>query len=248
MAQAGRNDTAWIARAVARLRRRPGVFMLAVAIVVAVGGCALLGMVWAQQTGEVVLERGGAAAQEAEEELSRAGEDTAASPEGDAAGASGAAAPATVVVDVGGAVAQPGLVELPGGSRVNDAVCAAGGLASDADDASVNLASPLVDGQKVYIPHAGEVPAGTQAAIVAPGGGASSGAGGAGTGAGGALVNINLASADDLTSLPGVGPATASAIVRDREENGPFAGVDDLMRVSGIGEKKLAKIRDLICT
>lgn len=156
----------------------------------------------------------------------------------DAGGASpGAAdAPGVIVVDVDGAVARPGVVELPEGSRVADAVDAAGGLAADADTQALNQAALLSDGEKVYVPRVGDA---------AP---AASSGGGAGAAGGTAVVNINTATLDELDELPGVGPATAQAIIDEREENGPFTAPEDLMRVSGIGEKKFEKLADLICT
>lgn len=147
---------------------------------------------------------------------------------------SGAAAEMQVHVD--GAVKSPGVYALPAGSRVIDAVEAAGGLTEDARSSGVNLAQVLADGQQVVIPGAGdEVPA-VSASPVSPG---ADGAGG--------LVNVNTASAAELTTLDGIGEATAEKIVADREANGPFASIDDLKRVSGIGEKKLAAIRDDVC-
>ncbi|WP_019238626.1 MULTISPECIES: ComEA family DNA-binding protein [Enorma] len=147
-------------------------------------------------------------------------------------------APERIVIDVGGAVAQPGVVELTSGARVVDAIEAAGGLADDADCSSLNRAQVLQDGQKVYVPRAGEaVPAATGSGTDVS----------AGAGDVGALVNINTASLEELDALPGVGPSTAQAIIDDREQNGPFASIEDLMRVSGIGEKKYAKLEALIC-
>lgn len=146
------------------------------------------------------------------------------------------AASATVVVHVDGAVTAPGVYELPEGSRVNDAVLAAGGLAEGADTASLNLAATVSDGEKVHVPFEGEKAAETGAGL---GDDAAQGAGG--------LVNINVANAAELDELPGVGEATAAAIVEDRDRNGPFTTPEDLMRVSGIGEKKFAKLEGLIC-
>ena len=152
--------------------------------------------------------------------------------------------PPTVVVHVDGMVANPGVYRLVGDSlRVNDAVAAAGGLADGADTSKLNLAATVSDGEKVYVPAVGEEsPAseGTAASSsgeVPPGGLEATPSG---------LVNINTATAAELTTLPGVGEATAAEIVRDREANGAFASVEDLMRVSGIGEKKFAKLRDKI--
>lgn len=148
----------------------------------------------------------------------------------------------TIVVDVGGAVRKPMVVELEQGSRVRDAVEAAGGLAEDADAAGVNQAAKLVDGQQVRIPHVGEVV--TQDASVGSGSDlASNGASSAAS----SVVNINTAGVEELDELPGVGPATAQAIVEDREANGPFSSIEDLMRVSGIGEKKFEKLKASVC-
>lgn len=117
-----------------------------------------------------------------------------------------------VVVDVAGAVEAPGLVELEAGARVADAIDAAGGLTADAVLDGVNLARRVVDGEQIRVPREGEVEA-----------------------AGGGLINLNRASADELEQLPGVGPVLAARIVADREANGPFASLDDLSRVSGVG-------------
>lgn len=146
-----------------------------------------------------------------------------------------------VVVHVDGQVAAPGVYELvEGEARVNDAILAAGGLTADADTSSLNLASKVADGQKIYVPAVGEqqVAAEGSGVVAASGGVASSGDG---------LININLATVDELQVLSGVGEATAKAIVEDRQNNGQFTCVEDLMRVSGIGEKKFEKIRDRIC-
>lgn len=146
--------------------------------------------------------------------------------------------PAQVIVHVAGAVSAPGVHELGAGARVVDAVRAAGGPVGDADLDGLNLASPLVDGQRVYVPVAGEVdPASVPSGATA---GVSETASAPGP------VDLNTATAEQLESLPGVGPATAAAIIDDRDRNGPFASVDDLDRVSGIGPAKLSAIRDLV--
>jgi competence protein ComEA len=143
-----------------------------------------------------------------------------------------------VTVHVAGAVRSPGVHELDDGARVDDAVRAAGGPMGDADLDGLNLAAPVVDGQRVYVPVAGEIdPASVPSGVPA---GAADGAVPSGP------VDLNTATAEQLESLPGVGPATAAAIVDDRERNGPFASVDDLDRVSGIGPAKLAALRELV--
>lgn len=139
-----------------------------------------------------------------------------------------------VVVHVAGAVVAPGVHRLPPGARVVDAVEAAGGLAADAEMAAVNLAALLDDGVQVYVPRTGEAaPVGA-----APAGGVDA--------VGDGLVDLNTADITELETLPGVGPSTAAAIVDHRERHGPFASVDALLDVRGIGEAKLAAIRDLV--
>jgi competence protein ComEA len=138
-----------------------------------------------------------------------------------------------VVVHVAGAVLTPGVYELDAGARVDDAVRTAGGPRSDAELDGLNLAAVVVDGQRVYVPVLGEI----DLATVAEGTAAEAAVG---------PVDLNSATVEQLDALPGVGPATASAIVDDRERNGPFATVDDLDRVPGIGPAKLGAIRDLV--
>lgn len=145
---------------------------------------------------------------------------------------------AQVYVYVTGAVTTPGVYSLDEGLRVCDAVEAAGGLAEDADASTVNLARVLSDGEHIDLPTKAEVEA---ALAQGPAGGAS------GTAAAPSLVNINTADASALETLSGVGSATAQAIISDREQNGPFSSIEDLMRVDGIGEKKFAKLKDSIC-
>ena len=161
----------------------------------------------------------------------------------DAAGSSKkSSSAAEVYVDVDGAVVSPGVYRLKEGARVSQAIDAAGGLSAEADVTGLNRASKVADGQKIYVPKVGE-----QQAVTA-GGGADGGAvvtSGANDAAG--LVNINTASAAELQTLSGIGPSMAQSIIDERTKNGPFASVDDLKRVSGIGEKKLAKIKDCIC-
>lgn len=139
-----------------------------------------------------------------------------------------AASDATIFVHILGAVARPGLYELHDGDRAVDAVAAAGGFLETADQAQLNLARLLVDGEQIVVPVVGEAPA-------AP----------AGTTAGG-LVNLNTADAATLDTLPRVGPAMAARIIDWRESNGPFATIDDLLTVSGIGTKTFDGLKDLV--
>lgn len=147
--------------------------------------------------------------------------------------------PARIYVHVGGAVAAPGVYAVPEGSRVDDAVAAAGGLAADAAPDGVNRARVVVDGEQVVIPTLQDQEAAAPSASVP--------AAGASAPSSKARVNLNAATAAELVTLNGIGEATAAKIVADREANGPFATVDDLMRVPGIGEKKLAALRDAVC-
>lgn len=142
------------------------------------------------------------------------------------------AAASVLVVHVAGAVATPGVYRIPAGSRVIEAVHAAGGFAADANPDAVNLAAVVVDAQRVYIPRVGEV------GVVTGGVGVAADVSGP--------VNLNAATAEQLDTLPGVGPATAAAIIAYREQHGPFASVDQLGDVRGIGPAKLDAIRGLV--
>ncbi|MGD8193915.1 helix-hairpin-helix domain-containing protein [Herbiconiux sp. P18] len=152
-----------------------------------------------------------------------------------------------LLVHVLGAVASAGVYELPGGSRVVDAVAAAGGLLPTAEAGSINLARPLVDGEQLRVLAVGEAPPEAAPPGAAAGGQGSAGSGSAGPGpSGGALINLNAASEIDLDALPRIGPAMASRIVEYRSTNGPFTSVDDLLQVPGIGEKTLENLRPLV--
>lgn len=161
-----------------------------------------------------------------------------------ASGAAGLAEQgAVLLVHVLGAVVAPGVYELDDGSRVVDAVAAAGGLLPTADAGSVNLARPLADGEQLRVLAVGEAP--PVAAPPAAAGGGGGGPPGA-VAAAGAPVNLNAASEIDLDALPRIGPAMASRIVEYRTANGPFTAVDDLLQVPGIGEKTLEGLRPLV--
>lgn len=154
--------------------------------------------------------------------------------------------PAVLVVYVAGAVVAPGVYDLVANSRVHDAIQAAGGITPDADVDKLNLAAPVADGDRVFVPRIGQpVPV-----VVTPSGSGSAGAaadGGNGSASGASdPINLNDASIDELDQLPGIGPATAAAIVAHREQSGPFASVDDLLDVRGIGPAKLDAIRGLV--
>src|SRR5438874_1725246 len=138
------------------------------------------------------------------------------------------ATPQIIVVDVVGAVARPGVVRLPAGARVLDALLAAGGMTADADLFALNKAAPLRDGARIYVPRPGEaVPAGAVGSAAET------------------KVNLNAATANELDALPGVGPATAAAIVRARTTK-PFAAVDELQTRGLVSPKVFADLRDLV--
>jgi competence protein ComEA len=138
----------------------------------------------------------------------------------------------TLIVDVAGEVKQPGVYEFAEGDRVIDAIERAGGQLPKADLSLLNLAAPLTDGTQILVPKSG--PPGA----VVPGGtvpGSTSG-----------LINVNTASATELETLSGIGEVLAATIIEYRTQNGPFASVDDLMDVSGIGPATLEEIRDQV--
>jgi competence protein ComEA len=143
----------------------------------------------------------------------------------------GAASANTIVVDVVGAVRKPGVYDFPQGARVIDAVRAAGGFAPGAESQAINLARPLVDGEQVVVPKKGEAPAG------------AAGSGGASAQQPGGKVNINSATESDFENLPGIGPVLAQKIVDYRDQHGPFRSIQDLMKVTGIGQKKFDSLQ-----
>ncbi|TDN92813.1 helix-hairpin-helix domain-containing protein [Microbacterium sp. BK668] len=147
--------------------------------------------------------------------------------------ATDAAAEASVFVHVSGAVAAPGLYVLADHARVVDAIAAAGGFTDGADEAAVNLARPLSDGEQLVVPVVGAEPA----------------PGEVGTGsvpAGDGRVNLNTADAGELDTLPRIGPAMAERIIQWRKANGGFTSVEDLLAVPGIGDRMLEALRDLV--
>lgn len=160
----------------------------------------------------------------------------------------GAVAPAPVpeaggslTVDVAGRVRRPGIAVLAPGSRVVDALEAAGGARGGVALTSLNLARLLVDGEQILV--GVPLPSGAAASVLAPGGAAAPGVG---AGVPGGLVNLNTATEADLDTLPDVGPVTAASILAWRAENGGFSTVDELLEVDGIGEATLTRLAPLV--
>ncbi len=147
-------------------------------------------------------------------------------------GATAVTSGATIYVHILGAVVRPGLYAFRDGDRAIDAVAAAGGYTQDADRRQLNLARLLVDGEQIYLPREGEV--------------AGPLGGGAASGSTAGKVNLNTADAATLETLPRVGPALAARILAWRAANGRFTSIEDLLGVSGIGEKTFAGLKDLV--
>jgi len=155
----------------------------------------------------------------------------ATSPPGGAA-SSGAPAAGELVVDVEGKVKHPGIVTLPAGSRVHEAVAKAGGVRGKVDTSTLNMARVLTDGEQILV--------GVEPVAAAPANGGSPASGG------GTRISLGTATLEQLDTLPGIGPVTAQAILDHRSEHGPFTSVDDLLDVKGIGEATLEDIRDQV--
>ncbi|WP_158589446.1 helix-hairpin-helix domain-containing protein [Butyrivibrio sp. CB08] len=156
--------------------------------------------------------------------------------------------PVSIYVYVCGAVTSPGVYELPEGSRIIDAIKASGGFCDDADETFVNQAARLSDGVKLFIPTREEVANAVDASgqIQSFDTGETFVSEETGTSGSGGLININSATRDELTSIPGIGTVTADKIVSYREQHGSFMTIEDIKNVSGIKEKLFSKIRDYI--
>jgi competence protein ComEA len=150
------------------------------------------------------------------------------------------ATPGPLNVFVSGAVVAPAVYQLPPGSIVAEAIEMAGGFTRRAAQEQVNQALSLSDGMQIHVPEVGET------AVVIPPISAPTPTAVSEQPAANELININSASQGELTELPGIGPSTAAAIIEYREQNGPFASVDDITKVSGIGPVRLEQIRHLI--
>lgn len=148
-------------------------------------------------------------------------------------------------VYVSGAVKHPAVYELPPGSIIDDAVRAAGGFAADADPAAVNLAQPAADGMQIHVPLLAEAIATPPPISLPPGADPTTAVRMGGITVGG-LININAATQADLEMLPGIGPTMAANIIAHREANGPFATIEAIMDVPGIGDGKFEAMKALI--
>ena len=205
----------------------PTGWLLAVAAAVAVGAMAWMVLGQRHDPAELTLPRATPA--------NPTPADPAPANPAPAAGVSTTVPSIGLVAHVAGAVNHPGLVRLAPGARVDEAIAAAGGFRPDADLDRVNLAAPVTDGERVYVLALGqqsEPPAAGPAS--APSAAAS---------APDAVVDLNAATMEQLDSLPGVGPATAKAIIDHRSQHGPFRRVEDLLDVRGIGDAKLEALR-----
>ncbi|WP_027407867.1 helix-hairpin-helix domain-containing protein [Anoxybacteroides tepidamans] len=141
--------------------------------------------------------------------------------------------PAAVIVDIKGAVVHPGIYEVTENARVHDVVIQAGGFTKDADQTKINLAAKVHDEMMIYVPMKGETNASVSPSP-AP------------TEEEKKKIDINSATLEELEQIEGIGPAKAAAIIEYREKNGPFRKIEDLLNVSGIGEKSLEKMKEQI--
>lgn len=229
-------------------RRQFAAYAVAVVLVVLLGGRAL-------RAGGAPADGGGGGAGAATAFPAQAGSATSGGGAGAPSGGGGATGAAgvevgtereRVVVHVAGLVERPGVYELGGGARIQDALRKAGGGRARADLDALNLAAKLTDGQQIVVTRRSA--RGTPA-VSAPGASATgAGAPAAGGAVASAPVNVNTAGVTELEALDGVGPAIAAKIVDWRTQNGPFRTVDDLGQVSGIGPKKLEAMRDHVVT
>jgi competence protein ComEA len=162
------------------------------------------------------------------------------------ASATTSSSPAPLVIHVAGKVRRPGVLRLPAGARVGDAVTAAGGPLPGVDLSSLNLARPLGDGEQVLVgvrPPPGSVPAGSAGTAGSPGQGGGPGSGGV---PGADPVDLNTATVEQLDALPGLGPVLAQRVIEYRSSRGRFDSIEELREVTGIGERKFADLRDRV--
>ncbi|MFA5885711.1 MAG: helix-hairpin-helix domain-containing protein, partial [Acidimicrobiia bacterium] len=223
-------------------RARDARLEVGIGVVVVVVMAAVAGLVWYRMgvAGGDAPPRGPSATSRTERTSDAVSRDESVATPGSSA-ASGASAPGTaagrgptVVVHVAGAVNKPGVLLMPAGARVIDAVEGAGGAVPDADLDRLNLAAKLVDGQRVLVVKIG----------AAPPADASGGTGAPGET--GALIDLNAATGAQLETLPGIGPALAGAIITERDRRGGFRSINELREVRGIGEARFADLRERV--
>lgn len=178
----------------------------------------------------------------------QSGRETGAVPADGAEPAAAPAPPADIFVHVAGAVVAPGVYKLGEGQRVVDALLAAAGGTTDAAIDSINLAQPLTDGQRIYVPTKREVKGAAPGTVYTGGKPFTPPGSGSGADATKRLVNINTATNAELDTIPGIGPVLAERIIAWRTANGPFKSTDDLRKVSGIGDKTLQDIKPYVTT
>lgn len=142
--------------------------------------------------------------------------------------------PAVMMADIKGAVVHPGVYVVTEGNRIIDLIALAGGLADDADSATVNFSMHVTDEMVIYIPKKGE-----EASSLIPSQSVQ-------LPSGKQTVNLNTAEPSELETLPGIGPAKSAAIIQYRNENGPYKSIEDLKSISGIGDKTFEKLKELI--
>ncbi|GIV10127.1 MAG: hypothetical protein KatS3mg019_2218 [Fimbriimonadales bacterium] len=154
--------------------------------------------------------------------------------------------PKELAVHVAGAVKQSGVYRLPTNSRVDDAIRQAGGATANADLDALNLAEPITDGQKIYVPRKGETPPPTVATAISPPSASNAPRPEKSVPVARFPIDLNTASAEQLEAIPGIGPVLAQRIVDHRRANGRFNSVDELLEVSGIGQKRLENMRSYV--
>jgi competence protein ComEA len=215
------------------------VYVVAGLVVLVVGALGLLSMAHVRSEELVLVDTGGA------DGGSAVPGGTVGAMVGSSAATSTTTEPAPIWVQVAGAVIHPGVYRLAAGTRVFQAVVEAGGFTEDADEDAVALAAQLWDGCRIYVPKTGESADGEVQGPVDSSEGLSGGGSHGDSGSLG-LVSLNKASAEELDTLPGIGPALAQQIITYRETSGPFTSIDQLSEVPGIGPAKLAQLRPLV--
>lgn len=225
--------------------RRLLVYVAAGAVVLVTGVLGLISMRGASGgEGSVLIDMAAAPDAVGEQAPGLLGEGNGLVRPGEPAGTTTTTEPPRIWVQVAGAVVLPGVYCLAADARVFEAVAAAGGAIADADRDAVAMAATLFDGCRVYVPKVGEMPAGTMVGPAVFSAGVLGSPAGAGASQG--TVSLNSATAEQLDTLPGIGPALAAQIIAYRQAQGPFTSVEQLTDVPGIGSAKLEQLRPLV--